>query len=70
MKLKNTLVALTAGLALVAGQATAGNSVADRVGSVEKNDDRVVPVALLVLAGALLAAIVINSAVSEDSESD
>lgn len=58
--MRKTIAAVTAGLLLVAGQSWAQAQVAapivDRVGEVEKDDNYVVPLAVLAIAAIVLVA--------------
>lgn len=75
--MKKTIAAVTAGLLLIAGQATAANSttaaarVGDRVGAstAESSEFAGVPLAVLVVGAALIIATVVV-ATDDDSESD
>lgn len=74
--MKKTIAAVTAGLLLVAGQATAANTIAsdrinDRVGAstAESSEFTGVPLAVLLIGGAVLVATVVILT-DDDSESD
>jgi hypothetical protein len=74
--MKKTIAAVTAGLLLIAGQATAANNVStarvgDRVGaSTEASSEFAgVPLAVLLVGGALIIATIVV-ATDDDSESD
>ena len=73
--MKKTIAAITAGLLLVAGQAVAQNNsatvrVGDRVGAKADASSEFagIPVAVLVIGGAVLVGLVV--AATDDSESD
>jgi ABC-type uncharacterized transport system permease subunit len=73
--MKKTIVAVTAGLLLVAGQAAAANNsavtrVGDRIGATagESSEFAGVPLAVLVVGAAILVLGI--SAATDDSESD
>jgi hypothetical protein len=67
MKLRNILIAAAAGLALVAGHASAANAVVDRVGT---GDEGVSSLALVGLAGGILATVLVNGSRADEAESD
>lgn len=74
--MKKTIAAVTAGLLLIAGQATAANTTAaarvgDRVGAstAESSEFAGVPLAVLLVGGALIIATIVV-ATDDDSESD
>jgi hypothetical protein len=67
MKLRNTLIAVAAGLALVAGHASAANAVVDRVGV---EDEGMSSLTLVGLAGGILATVLINGSRADEAESD
>lgn len=76
MPVKKTLIAITTGLLLVAGQAAAANTsaaarVGDRVGPAagESSEFAGVPLPVLVVLGAIIVAGVV-AATDDDSESD
>lgn len=70
--LRKSIIAATAAVALIAGQATAaGVRVNDRIGTAaEKNDDRVIPIALTALAAGIVLMVLVNGSQGDDSESD
>ncbi len=69
MKLRNTLIAVAAGLALVAGHASAASTVVvDRVG-VTAEDSGVSSVTLVGLAGGILTTVLVNSSRADEAES-
>ncbi|MEJ6789824.1 hypothetical protein BrevBR_09755 [Brevundimonas sp. BR2-1] len=74
--MKKTIAAVTAGLLLIAGQATAANTTAtarigDRVGAstAESSEFAGVPVAVLLIGAAVIVATIVV-ATDDDSESD
>lgn len=74
--MKKTIAAVTAGLLLIAGQATAANTTAtarigDRVGAstAESSEFAGVPLAVLIVGAALIVATIVV-ATDDDSESD
>ncbi|TAJ57895.1 hypothetical protein [Brevundimonas sp.] len=74
--MKKTIAAVTAGLLLIAGQATAANTTAtarigDRVGAstAETSEFAGVPLAVLLIGAAVIVATVVV-ATDDDSESD
>lgn len=72
-KLLKTGAAVVVGLALVAGQAmasaTATPRIADRIGSQSEDEDGV-PLTVLLIGGAVLAAVIIGGAGGDDADSD
>ncbi|HVL41243.1 MAG TPA: hypothetical protein VM348_03730 [Brevundimonas sp.] len=74
--MKKTIAAVTAGLLLIAGQATAANNttaaarVGDRVGAstAESSEFAGVPLAVLIVGAALIVATIVVA--TDDSESD
>ncbi len=67
MKLRNTLIAAVAGLALVAGHASASNTVVvDRIGA---EDEGVSSLTLVGLAGGILATVLVNGSRADEAES-
>ncbi len=67
MKLRNTLIAAAAGLALVTGHASASSTGVDRVG-VEA--EGVSSLTLAGIAGGILAMVLINGSRADEAESD
>lgn len=74
--MKKTIAAVTAGLLLIAGQATAANNVStvrvgDRVGAsaAESSEFAGVPLAVLLIGAAVIVATIVV-ATDDDSESD
>jgi len=69
MELRNTLIAVAAGLALVAGHASAASTVVvDRVG-VTAEDSGMSPLTLVGLAGGILTTVLVNSSRVDEAES-
>jgi len=69
MKLRNTLIAVVAGLALAAGHASAASTVViDRVG-VTAEDSGMSSVTLVGLAGGILTTVLVNSSRADEAES-
>lgn len=70
MKLRNTLIAAAAGLALVAGHASAASTaVVDRIG-VAIEDSEMSTIVLVGLAGGILTMVLLNGARADEAESN
>lgn len=73
MSIIKTIAAGVAALSLIAAPVLANSQtvrVADRVGAVQEDEDRVPVAAVIIGAGVLLAVVLVSSGSGDDSESD